>query len=106
MWWALIEEIAPRSEEMADEKEKACWVRGYHVYEGMWAAAIGEVLVCRCWCVVGKFEIIFAENIFVCFLCTKIFLQRKKQITVFGLKLVMQIGENCATIVDLHLLIW
>ena len=35
VWWALIEEIAPRSEEMADEKEKACCVRGYHIYEGM-----------------------------------------------------------------------
>ena len=46
LWWELIEEIVPRSEQMADEKEKAC-VRGYHVYEGMWAAAIGEVLVCR-----------------------------------------------------------
>ena len=34
VWWALIE-IEPRSEEMADEKEKACCVRGYHVYEGM-----------------------------------------------------------------------
>ena len=35
MWWALIEEIALHFEEMADEKEKACCVRGYHVYEGM-----------------------------------------------------------------------
>jgi len=26
------------------EKEMACYVRGYHVY--VWAAAIGEVLVC------------------------------------------------------------
>ena len=34
VWWALIE-IEPRSEEMADEKEKACCVRGYHVCEGM-----------------------------------------------------------------------
>ena len=45
MWWALIEEIAPRAEEMACEKEMAC-VRGYHVYKDIWAAAIGEVLVC------------------------------------------------------------
>ena len=28
MWWALIEEIAPRAEEMACEKEMACCVRG------------------------------------------------------------------------------
>ena len=46
MWWALIEEIAPRAEEMACEKETACCVRGYHVYKDIWAAAIGEVLVC------------------------------------------------------------
>ena len=32
MWWALIEEIAPRSEEMAVKKEMACCVKGYHVY--------------------------------------------------------------------------
>ena len=35
MWWALIEEITPHSEEMADEKEMACCVSGYHIYEGM-----------------------------------------------------------------------
>ena len=39
MWWALIEEIAQRAEEMA------CCVRGYHVYKDTWAAAVGEVLV-------------------------------------------------------------
>ena len=31
MWWTLIEEIAPRAEEMASEKEIACCVRDYHV---------------------------------------------------------------------------
>ena len=31
---------------MACEKEVACCVRGYHVYKDIWAAAIGEVLVC------------------------------------------------------------
>ena len=46
MWWALIEEIALRAEEMAGEKEIACCVRGYHVYKDIWAAAIREVLVC------------------------------------------------------------
>ena len=38
MWWALIEEIAQRVEEMA------C-VRGYHVNKDIWEAAIREVLV-------------------------------------------------------------
>ena len=46
VWWTLIEEIAPRAEEMAGEKEMACCVRGYHVYKDIWAAAIREVLVC------------------------------------------------------------
>ena len=46
VWWALIEEIAPRAKEMAGEKEIACCVRGYHVYKDIWAAAIREVLVC------------------------------------------------------------
>ena len=46
VWWALIEEIALRAEEMAFEKEMACCVRGYHVYKDIWAAAFGEVLVC------------------------------------------------------------
>ena len=46
MWWALIEEFVPRVEEMAGEKEMACCVRGYHIYKDLWAAAIGEVLVC------------------------------------------------------------
>ena len=45
MWWALIEEIASRAEEMAGEKEIACCVRGYHIYKDIWAAATREVLV-------------------------------------------------------------
>ena len=45
MWWELIEEIAPRAEEMAGEKEIACCVRGYHVYKDIWAAAIQ-----KSWC--------------------------------------------------------
>ena len=44
---ALIENIALRAEEMAGVNEIACCVRGYHVYKDIWAAAIGEVLVCR-----------------------------------------------------------
>ena len=28
------------------EKEVTCRVRGYHVYKDIWAAAIGEELVC------------------------------------------------------------
>ena len=46
MWWALIEEITPRAEEVAGEKEMACCVRGYHVYKDIEAAAIQEVLLC------------------------------------------------------------
>ena len=42
VWWALIEEIVPRAEEMAGEKEIACFVKRPHI----WAAAIREVLVC------------------------------------------------------------
>ena len=53
MWWALIHKITLHAKGMAGEKEMACCVRGYHVYEDMWAAEIGEVLVRR-WCVVGK----------------------------------------------------
>ena len=82
MWWALIEEIALRAEEMACEKEMACCVRGYHVYKDIWAAAIGEVLVCsREPTNIGKIFVVklyLRKKIFVCFLCTKIFLQRKK----------------------------
>ena len=47
VWWALIEEIAPRAKEMAGEKEMACCARGYHVYKDIWAAATREVLVCN-----------------------------------------------------------
>ena len=78
-WWALIEEIAPRAEEMAGEKEIACCVRG-HVYKDIWAAAIREVLVCTLYGTnVGKIFVVkvIAQNIFIRFLCTKIFLQRK-----------------------------
>ena len=32
---------------MACEKEMVCCVKGYHVYKDIWAAAIGEVLVCN-----------------------------------------------------------
>ena len=49
MCWALIKEITPCAEEMADENEMACCVRCYHVYKDIWEAAIGKVLVCRCW---------------------------------------------------------
>ena len=46
VWWAFIEEIAPRAKEMADEKEIACCVRGHIYGMDIWAAAIQEVLVC------------------------------------------------------------
>ena len=42
----IIEEITPRAEELAGEKEMACCVRGYHIYKDIWAAAIWEVRVC------------------------------------------------------------
>ena len=29
------------------EYEKACSVRGYHVYREVWEAAVGEVLACE-----------------------------------------------------------
>jgi len=69
LWWALIEEIAPRAEDMAGEKEIACCVRGYHVYKDIWAAAIGDVLVCHRWCVVGKFVLV-KYYIHVKYFCT------------------------------------
>ena len=66
MWWVSIEEIAPRANEIAGEKEMACCVRGYHVYmyEDMLAAVNEKVLVCRCWCVVGGK--IFVVKLFLC----------------------------------------
>ena len=51
VWCALIEEIAPRAEEMAGEKEMACCVRGYPVYKDIWAAAG------KCWCVVAGADV-------------------------------------------------
>ena len=79
VWWALIEEIAPRAEEMAGEKEIACCVRGYYVYKDIhvWAAAIWEVLVYSTEPTnVGKIFVVklYPRKIF---LCTKIFLQQK-----------------------------
>ena len=63
VWWALI---AMGAEEMAGEKEMACCVRFYHINKVKWAAAIREVVVCRCWCVVGGGVGNFCyENIFV-----------------------------------------
>ena len=32
VWWALIEDIVQRAEEMAGKKKMACCVRGYHVF--------------------------------------------------------------------------
>ena len=81
MWWALIEEIAPRAEEMAGEKEIACCVRGYHVYKDIWAAAIWEVLVCSTEPInVGTIFVVklYSRKIFSYVFCvaTKIFLRR------------------------------
>jgi len=82
VWWALIEEIAPRAEEMAGEKEIACCVRCYHVYKDIWAAAIREVLVCSTEPTnVGKFFIVklYLCKIFSYVFCVLklIFLKRK-----------------------------
>ena len=73
MWWALIEKIAQRAEEMAGEKETACCVRGYHIYKDIWAAAIREVLVCSTEPTnVGK---IFVVKLYSHKIFSKIFLQ-------------------------------
>ena len=73
VWWALIEEIAPRVEEMAGEKEIAC-VRGYHVYKDIWAAAIRKVLVCSTEPTnVGKFFVVklYSLKIFLYVFCVQ-----------------------------------
>ena len=66
---------------MAGEKEMACCVRGYHEYKDIKAAATRKVLVCgRLRTVIGKIFAVklYSVRYFVCFLHTKIFLQRKK----------------------------
>ena len=87
MWWALIEEIAPRAKEVAGEKEIAC-VRGYYVYKDIWAAAIREVLVCSPEPTnVGKIFVVrlYLHKIFSYIFCVqKIFLQQSKLWYVFS----------------------
>ena len=81
MWWALIEDIALHVEKVAGEKEMACGVRGYHVYNDIWAAAIGEVLVCRCWCVViGKIFVVklYSRKIFSYVFCVRKYFYNEK----------------------------
>ena len=57
--WLAFEEILPRAQEMAGEKDIAGCVRGYHVYKDIWAAGIWEVLLCSTEPTnVGKFRII------------------------------------------------
>ena len=67
---------------MACEKEIVCCVKGYHVYKDIWAAAIGEVLVCsRELTNVTEIVVVklyFHKKNFFGFLCTKTFLQHKK----------------------------
>ena len=87
MWWALIEEIAPRAEEMACEKQMACCVRDvYQVYKDIWAAAIGEVLVCsREPTNIGKFLLqnyIHVKTFRTFSVYKIIFTTKKKRITV------------------------
>ena len=77
-----IEEIAPHAKEMACEKEMVCCVRGYQVYKDIGAEAIGEVLVCSREQTVGEIFVVklySRKKNFVHFLCTKIFIQRKKK---------------------------
>ena len=77
LWWALIEEIPPRAEEIAGEKEMACCVRSYHVYKDIWAAAIREVLVCSTEPTnVGKFFIVklYSRKIFSYVFCIRKYL--------------------------------
>ena len=77
VWWALIEVIVPCAEEMAGEKEMSSCVRGYHIYENMWAAAIGESLVCHCWKIFFC-KILFARKIFSFTVHENIFTTKKK----------------------------
>ena len=77
-----FEEIAPRAEEMAGEKDMACCVRG-HVYKDIWAAAIREVLVCSTEPInVGKMQNYIRVKYFRTFFVYKnIFTTKIKQIT-------------------------
>ena len=71
---------------MACEKMMACCVRGYHVYKDIWAAAIGEVLVCsRERTNEGK---IFVAKLYSCklFSVYENILTTKKRITVISLQ--------------------
>ena len=82
MWWALIEEIAPRAKEMTDEKEIACCVRGYHVYKDIWAAAIWEVLVCSTEPTnIGKIFVVelYARKIFSYVFCVRKYFYNKNK---------------------------
>ena len=74
----IIEEITPRAEELAGEKEMACCVRGYHIYKDIWAAAVWEVLVCSMEPTnIGKIFIVklYLRKIFSYVFCVR--LQRK-----------------------------
>ena len=82
VWWALIEEIAPRAKEMTDEKEIACCVRGYHVYKDIWAAAIWEVLVCSTEPTnIGKIFVVelYARKIFSYVFCVRKYFYNKNK---------------------------
>ena len=62
--------------QMACEKEMSC-VRGYHVYKDTWAAAIGEVLVCKQGVNQRGKSLIVKVKYFCTFSLYEIFLQRK-----------------------------
>ena len=83
LWWALAKEITPCAKAIAREKEMVCCVKGCHVYEDIWAAAIGEVLVCSRE-LTNVTEIVIVKlyshkkNLYV-FCVRKYFLQHKKR---------------------------
>ena len=70
VWWTLSEEIALCAKEMAGEKEMACCVRGYHIYDrGYVGDSNWGRLVWRCYYdgkfFVGKLHFLCSyENIF------------------------------------------
>lgn len=75
-------EIAPYAEETVGEKEIACCVRGYHVYEDIWAAAIREVLVCSTELTnVGKIFVVklYSRKIFSYIFCVRKYFQNENK---------------------------
>ena len=85
---------------MACEKEMASCVRGYHIYNNIWAAAIEEVLFC--------FTVkLYSCKIFSYVFCVqKYFYNKKKRITVaprilmlLGTEMYLQCSTVCTSVV-------